>query len=221
MRKHRMWSGASFVLVKFSARVPQNYEILNRFIAYQFYTRGRISTSHRQEMHYKKSNCETKKSSFSWAKINDKFLLWLIFIWLYLTAKVFTGRYPDFKRRVTLNVSWYQFNPLPPLPHFLKLLSGTEKVLYQLTLSLQGTQKISQPKQRIYIFITILHLQQSKGRHGLCWNFLLFSEASESKIKHKGLKGSWCPAACEKYYCITPLQVRETRGNALPCSVLI
>lgn len=94
MSKHRMWSGASFVLVKFSARVPQNYKILNRFIAYQFYTRGRISASHSEEMHYKKSNCDTKKSSFSQAKINDKFPLWLIFIRLHLTAKVFTGRYP-------------------------------------------------------------------------------------------------------------------------------
>lgn len=128
MSKHRMWSGASFVLAKFSAGVPQNYKILNRFIAYQFYTRGRISASHSEEMHYKKSYCDTTKSSFSQAKINDKFPLWMIFIWLHLTAKFSQADIPtDFKRRLTINnISWYQFNPLPPPPNFPKPLAETD-----------------------------------------------------------------------------------------------
>lgn len=106
MSKHRMWSEVSFVLVKFLARIPQNYKILNRFIAYQFYTRGRISASRSEEMHYKKSNCGTKKSSLNQAKINDKYSLcgWFLFgcTWLQMFSQ---EENTDFNRRVTLNVS--------------------------------------------------------------------------------------------------------------------
>lgn len=107
MSKHRIWSGASFVLVKFLARSPQNYKILNRFIAYQFYTRGRVSASHSEEMHYKKSNCDTKKSSFNQAKKNDKYSLCGWFLsgctWLRMFSQEDTT---DLKRRVTLkNIS--------------------------------------------------------------------------------------------------------------------